>query len=173
VWSWAGAEMQDALEAAIDELNRKQPTGFVIDVRDGWGGASPDYLRIFDTRIPVIAFRDRDGHGDRVDRHIHVPAALLINDGTHSGKEVVAYGVKKHGLARLVGQRTGGAVLAGGVYCLDDGAVMYLASAAVTIDGEVLEGKGVAPDLAVAFDVRYAAGRDRQLDAAVEALATK
>jgi len=63
--------------------------------------------------------------------------------------------------------------VAGGVYCLDDGAVLYLASAAVTIDGEVLEGKGVAPDVTVPFDVRYAAGRDRQLDAALEALGAR
>lgn len=173
VWSWAGLAMQDAIEDAIDELNHKQPTGFVIDIRDGWGGASPDYLRIFDTRIPVIAFTDRDGHGDRTDKHIHVPTAMLINGGSHSGKEVIAYGVKKHGLAKLVGERTGGAVVAGSVYCLDDGAVLYLASAAVTIDGEVLEGKGVSPDVAVPFDIRYAAGRDRQLDATLEALGVK
>jgi hypothetical protein len=34
----------------------------------------------------------------------------------------------------------------------------------------VLEGKGVEPDVAVAFDVRHAAGRDRQLEAALDQL---
>jgi carboxyl-terminal processing protease len=173
VWSWAGADMQDALEQAISELNGKRPTGFVLDLRDGWGGASPDYLRIFDPRIPVLEMIDRRGQRQRHDRHIRVPAAVLINGGSRSGKEAVAYGIKKHGLAKLVGERTGGAVVAGGVYCLDDGAVLYLASSAVTVDGEVLEGKGVAPDLAVPFDVRHAAGRDRQLDAALEALSAR
>lgn len=170
VWSWAGAEMQDALEQAISDLNRERPAGFVIDLRDGWGGASPDYLRIFDTRIPVIEFAERGGPSQRVDRHIHVPAAVLINGGSRSGKEVVAYGVKKHHLAKLIGERTAGAVLAGGVFCLDNGAVLYLAGSAVTLDGEVLEGKGVAPDVAVPFDIRYAAGRDPQLEAALDAL---
>jgi carboxyl-terminal processing protease len=170
VWSWAGADMQDALEDAISVLNGKRPTGFVIDLRDGWGGASPDYLRIFDPRIPVIEFVERDGTRGRTDRHIHAPAVVLINGGSRSGKEVIAYGVKKHHLAKLVGERTGGAVVAGGIYCLDDGALLYLASSAVTIDGEVLEGKGVEPDLTVAFDVRYAAGRDRQLEAALDQL---
>lgn len=170
VWSWAGEDMQDALESAISELNAKRPTGFVLDIRDGWGGASPDYLRIFDPRIPVIAFTGRDGKTEHIDRHIHVPTVVLINRGSRSGKEAVAYGIKKHRLARLVGERTGGAVVAGGVFCLDDGAVLYLASAAVTVDGEVLEGKGVEPDLAVPFDIRHAAGHDRQLDAALDAL---
>jgi len=170
VWSWAGADMQDALEDAISELNQEHPTAFVLDIRDGWGGASPDYLRIFDARVPVIEFVDRDGHGQRIDRHIHVPAAVLINSGSRSGKEAIAYGVKKHQFAKLVGERTGGAFVAGGIFCLDDGAVLYLASAAVTIDGDVLEGKGVAPDVAVPFDLRYAAGRDLQLEAALHAL---
>jgi carboxyl-terminal processing protease len=173
VWSWAGAEMQDALEDAIDKLNARRPTGFVIDLRDGWGGASPDYLRIFDRRIPVIETVDRAGARRRVDRHVHVPAAVLINRGSRSGKEAIAYGIQKHRLATLVGERTGGAVLAGGIYCLDDGALLYLASSAVTIDGEVLEAKGVAPDVEVAFDLRYAAGRDRQLDAALAALGAR
>ena len=44
--------------------------------------------------------------------------------------------------AGLLLRDEGGAVVAGGVYCFDDGAIRYLASAAVTIDGEVLEGKG-------------------------------
>jgi carboxyl-terminal processing protease len=40
----------------------------------------------------------------------------------------------------------------------------------VSIDGERLEGKGVAPSIEVPFDLRYAAGRDPQLDKAVEVL---
>jgi carboxyl-terminal processing protease len=168
VWSWAGLEMQDALEEAIDQLNASAPDGWVIDLRDGWGGASPDYLRIFDRHVPVLAFADRDGKGGRVDRHLHAPAVVLINGGSRSGKEVVAYGVKKWKLATLVGERTAGAVLAGGIYCLDDGGLLYLASGGVTVDGEVLEGKGVEPDVRVAFDLRYAAGKDPQLEAALD-----
>ena len=40
----------------------------------------------------------------------------------------------------------------------------------VAVDGERLEGKGVAPTIEVPFDIRYAAGRDPQLDRAVEVL---
>jgi carboxyl-terminal processing protease len=38
----------------------------------------------------------------------------------------------------------------------------------VEVDGKRLEGVGVAPDVTVPFDIRYAAGRDPQFDAAVE-----
>jgi C-terminal processing protease CtpA/Prc len=37
------------------------------------------------------------------------------------------------------------------------------------VDGEVLEAKGVPPDLAVPFDLRHAGGRDPQLEAALDA----
>ena len=39
------------------------------------------------------------------------------------------------------------------------------------VDGERIEGKGVAPTIEVPFDIRYAAGKDPQLDKAVELLA--
>jgi carboxyl-terminal processing protease len=38
------------------------------------------------------------------------------------------------------------------------------------VDGERLEGRGVAPDIEVPFDFRYAAGRDPQLERALEVL---
>jgi carboxyl-terminal processing protease len=168
VWSWTGDVMQEALEDAIARLNEQKPTAFVVDIRDGWGGASPDFVRIFDKDVPLLSVTTRDGAVHARDAHIRVPAVLLTNRGSKSGKEIIAYAVKKHGLARIVGEPTGGAVLPGGPFCLDNGAVLYLARSRLTVDGEVLEGKGVAPDVAVPFDLRHAAGRDRQLEAAID-----
>jgi carboxyl-terminal processing protease len=170
VWSWTGDVMQEALEDAIARLNEQKPTAFVVDIRDGWGGASPDFVRIFDKDVPLLSVTTRDGAVHARDAHIRVPAVLLTNRGSKSGKEIIAYAVKKHGLARIVGEPTGGAVLPGGPFCLDNGAVLYLARSRLTVDGEVLEGKGVAPDVLVPFDIRHAAGRDRQLEAALDEL---
>jgi len=39
------------------------------------------------------------------------------------------------------------------------------------VDGERVEGTGVAPSIEVPFDVRYAAGKDPQLDKAIAVLA--
>lgn len=168
IWSWAGDEMQEALESAINSLNQKAPTAFVIDLRDGWGGAAPDYLRIFDRDVPVLQSTTRDGTVYFQDPHIRVPATFLVNRGTRSGKEIIAYAIKKHHLARIVGDHTGGAVLPGSPQCLDNGSILYLTSSRLTVDGEVLEAKGVAPDLVVPFDLRYAGGHDPQLEAALE-----
>ncbi|BDG10140.1 S41 family peptidase [Anaeromyxobacter paludicola] len=171
VWSWAGDEMQEELRAAIARLNDRAPDAFVLDLRDGWGGAAPGYLGILDRRVPVLESVDRAGVRRRWDPQVRVPAALLVNGGTRSGKEVIAHAVKKHGLAVLVGERTAGAVLPGSPYCLPDGALLFLAVARLRVDGESLEGKGVEPDLVVPRSLPYAAGADPQLERALEHLA--
>lgn len=168
IWSWAGDETQDALEDAISSLNDKAPTAFVLDLREGWGGAAPNYLRIFNRDVPVLRSTTRDGTVYAQDPHIRVPATVLVNRGSRSGKEIMAYAIKKHHLARLVGDNTAGAVLPGSPYCLDNGAILYLTGSSLTVDGEVLEAKGVAPDVVVPFDLRYAEGRDPQLEAALD-----
>jgi len=73
-------------------------------------------------------------------------------------------------MARLVGERTAGAYLGGGPSCLSDGALLVLAMSEGRVDGERLEGRGVAPDIEVPFDFRYAAGEDRQLARALDLL---
>jgi carboxyl-terminal processing protease len=85
---------------------------------------------------------------------------------------MVARALQRSGRATLVGERTAGAVLGGSAFLLDDGAILYLAVRDVLVDGERLEGVGVQPDRIVPDDLRYAAGRDRQRDAAIEVAVT-
>lgn len=168
IWSWAGEAMQGQLLDVIGELNRKRPDAFVVDIRDGWGGAQPRYITVFDSQVPVLESKDRSsGEVYRLDTQIRAPAVVLINGGTRSGKEVIAYGIKKHRRGTLVGEKTAGAMLPGSPFCLPDGALLYLAIADNTVDGKSLEGNGVEPDVVVPLDVRYSAGRDSQIDEAL------
>jgi carboxyl-terminal processing protease len=171
VWSWTSAAIQEVVEQAIAKSNKAAVDAFVLDLRDGWGGASPRYLALFDRDIPIMQSTGRDGSTAVVDdAQIRKPAVILINDGTRSGKEIIAYGAKKHHLARLVGERTAGAVMRGQPFCLRDGALLYLAVEDVRIDGERLEGAGVTPDIEVPFDIRHSGGEDPQLEKALELL---
>jgi carboxyl-terminal processing protease len=171
IWSWTSAEIQETVESAIARSNEALVGGFVLDLRDGWGGASPSYLGIFNRDIPLLTSITREGGTTSYDPQIRTPAVILINGGTRSGKEIIAYGARKHHLARLVGERTAGAVLGGEPFCLQDGALLYLAVQDVRVDGERLEGKGVEPDVEVPFDLRHSGGADPQLDRALELLA--
>ncbi|HET6223582.1 MAG TPA: hypothetical protein VFE11_15520, partial [Dongiaceae bacterium] len=75
-----------------------------------------------------------------------------------------------YGYGEVIGTRTAGALLAGRAFLLSDGSLLLLAVSDVSVDGERLEGRGVEPTIDVPFDIPYAAGRDPQLDKAVEAL---
>lgn len=115
----------------------------------------------------------RDDGQDIVNGRWRKPVVLLINGGTRSGKEVLAYGFKKYGFGDVVGTRSAGALLAARAFMLSNGNLLLLAVADVSVDDERLEGQGVAPDHEVPFDIRYAKGEDPQLAAAIELLLKK
>ncbi len=170
LWSYAGTRYQDALEDEISSGKLKDADALVWDLRDGWGGAHPNYLDIFNARGPDMTMTDRDGDQSIASYKWRRPAAVLINGGTRSGKEVLTYGFKKYGYGEVIGTRTAGALLAGRGFLLEDGSFLMIAVNDVKVDGERLEGKGVEPSIEVPFDLPYAAGRDPQLDKAVEVL---
>ena len=95
---------------------------------------------------------------------------MLINGGTRSGKEILAYGFREYEVGELIGSRTAGAVLAGRAYLLSDDSLVLVAVADVLVDDRRLEGVGVMPTIPVPFLLPYAQGRDPQLERAVEVL---
>ena len=171
VWSYASRRIQSALEDLMSDGPLKDADALVWDLRGGWGGAQPQYLDLFNPRAPTMQVKDRSGETGFVDVKWRKPVAALINEGTRSGKEVLAYGFKEYRLGELVGQRTEGAVLAATAFLIGDNGLLLLAVEDVLVDGKRLEGIGVTPTIEVPFDSRYAAGGDPQLDRAVQVLA--
>jgi len=170
-WSYAGEQYQDLLvELVTGDGPLAGADALVLDIRDGWGGANPDYLSLFDRQVPSLTQIPRHGEPSTFDRHWRRPVALLVNGGTRSGKELLAHGFQRHGIGPVVGTRTAGAVVAGRPYLLSGGHLLFLAVADVRVDGERLEGRGVQPDVEVAFPLPWAAGQDPQMEAAVAAM---
>jgi carboxyl-terminal processing protease len=170
VWSYASRRYQVALEELIADGPLSDADALVWDLRDGWGGAQPYYLDLFNARSPTMQVAGRDGETGIVGAKWRKPVAALINGGTRSGKEVLAYGFKEYRLGELIGSRTEGAVLAATAFLIGDQGLLLLAVEDVLVDGKRLEGVGVEPTIPVPFDRRYAAGSDPQLDRAVAAL---
>ena len=94
---------------------------------------------------------------------------MLINGGTRSGKEVLAYGFKKYGLGQVIGTRTEGAVLAATAFLIGRD-LLLLAVEDVLVDGERLEGVGVAPTIEVQPGPPSLNGDDPQLNRALAVL---
>src|SRR5271166_66200 len=170
VWSYAGDAYQQALEQLLGEGVLKDADALVLDLREGWGGAVPDYLDLFNIRAPTMQVRDRDGRTRLDNVKWRRPVAILVNERSRSGKEVLAYGFEKYRLGAVIGSHTSGAVLAATAFLMSNGDLMLLAVDDVRVDGERLEGIGVDPTIAVPFDSRYAGGSDPQLDRAIMVL---
>ena len=91
----------------------------------------------------------------------------------YDGVRISLRGFKQYRLGEIIGMQTAGAVLAASVFMMGNGDLLLLAVADVTVDGQRLEGVGVTPTIEVPFDPVYAAGRDPQLDRAVQVLSDR
>lgn len=96
---------------------------------------------------------------------------MVVNEGSRSSKEILAFGFQQHKIGPLLGSKTAGAVLAGSPFLMQDGSFVYLAVANVFVnEKQRLEGKGVTPDINVPFSLEYAQGVDPQKEQAVGTL---
>jgi carboxyl-terminal processing protease len=168
VWSYAGYAYQRALEQLIAEGELKDADALIWDLRDGWGGAIPEYLDLFNARAPTMQVTDRNGDHKFEGVKWRKPVAMLVNGGTRSGKEILAYGFKKYRLGEVIGTRTEGAVLAATAFLIGSG-LLLLAVDDVLIDGVRLEGVGVTPTIEVQAG-SDSVGGDPQLDRAIAVL---
>lgn len=168
VWSYAGQKYQDILTSAALYGDLSIADVLILDVRGGWGGANSSFLNFFSALTVQTKSISRDGVQRQFVGSWTKPVVLLVDEGVRSGKEVFAYGFRKLGLGPIVGETTGGAVLAGRINVLSDGNLLYIAVADVQVDGIRLEGIGVEPDIRVPFDPAFAAGNDPQLERALK-----
>jgi carboxyl-terminal processing protease len=168
LWSYAGERFHNRLKQELFDGTFKDAHALILDIRDGWGGANPEYLNLFNKNVPTMTSFDRNGEITTFETQWRKPVALLINGGTRSGKETIAYGFRKFKLGHVIGSRTAGAVTAGRFFLFKDGSGLYLAVRGVRIDDDVLEGKGVLPDVEVPWILPYAAPQDPQLRKALE-----
>jgi carboxyl-terminal processing protease len=81
----------------------------------------------------------------------------------------LAYGFKKFRLGEIIGTQTEGAVLAATAFLIGEG-LLLLAVEDVLVDGERLEGVGVAPTIEVQAGPTSVGGDDPQLNRAVVVL---
>jgi carboxyl-terminal processing protease len=167
LWWLRGEEMKFALQSGIYRANETE--GLIIDLRDGYGGDMgyefiAPFLQYGLGKVTVEStgrkrkFKSIAG--------CNKPVVVLINGGSRSGKEVLAYLFKKTGRGLLIGERTAGYVTGGRKQDISPDSFLYYGAAHMLIDGKPLEGVGVGPDIQVPFDIRFVAGEDIQLERA-------
>lgn len=168
VWMLINDDFRNALSGFVYGQAR-DTDAFVLDLRDGFGGrpegfADPFFRPEVKLDWTILGSTNRQLFG------YQRPLVVLVNEGSRSAKEVLAYILKTSGRATLVGTRTGGNVLGTSPRPVGDWAYLEVPMVDLTVDGKRLEDVGVEVDVE-APDGFDAAGRDLALAKAVEVAA--
>ncbi|BAY44454.1 peptidase S41 [Scytonema sp. HK-05] len=170
IWSNAADPDQEKLREDLIYGRLRDAQALVLDLRDGWGGGDIGYLNIFTAQEgPSITSIPRNGKRYTYISQWKKPVVMVINEGSRSSKEILAYAFQQHKIGPVIGSKTTGAVVAGRPFLMSDGSFLYLAVSNVFInENQRLEGKGVTPDINVPFSLEYAQGADPQKERAIE-----
>lgn len=168
--------VDERFEQAID--NMADVRGLILDIRGNPGGyhtvgeAIASNLIEKETLFSIFRYRDST---KRVTLQPSTntyggPVVVLIDELNASASERFAACLQSIGRAVVIGETSIGEVGPARTMRLSNGASLYyLIAQSQTPDGEVLEGRGVTPDIVVRPSREtLLAGRDRQLDRAVE-----
>src|SRR5437899_6352096 len=151
------------LAKALDELQKQGMQALVLDLRNNPGGLLnsavdvcaqflPPNTKVVSTQGRVASQQhDYSTSGARKERP-PFPMALLINEGSASGAEIVSGALKDLHRAILVGETTFGKGSVQNVMQLPDGsAVRFTTAKYYTPSKQVIQGNGVAPNIRVAM----------------------
>ncbi|MBI2946078.1 MAG: PD40 domain-containing protein [Verrucomicrobia bacterium] len=159
-------------ERDVTENHAKK--ALIIDERfNGGGGIDQELLEILNQRVKYQFYRRRDSvEVPRPVQTYYGPMAVLQNERSASNAEMFPDGFRALGLGKVIGVPTMGAVIGTGAYRLLDGSTIRTPGVGVfTARGENLENYGVQPDVLVDNTPEdFLAGRDRQIEKAVEVM---
>jgi len=159
------------------------PAGLIIDLRDNPGGFLTTLERIAGhlLREPVEFYSMRTREG--VDRKrlsgnpnaYDGPVVILVDETSLSSSEQFAGSLQALGRATVVGTRTPGHLSGARLKRLPDRlSLIYAFGEPRLPNGQVVEGHGIAPDIAVPYTREsLIEGRDAQLEAAIHHLTSR
>jgi carboxyl-terminal processing protease len=152
----------EELSKALDELQKEGMQALILDLRNNPGGLLTSAVDVCAQFLPpkskVVSTQGRmasqqhdySTSGAKKDRP-NFPIALLINEGSASGAEIVAGALKDLHRAILVGETTFGKGSVQNVMQLPDGsAVRFTTAKYYTPSRQVIQGNGVTPNIRVA-----------------------
>ena len=169
------------LKDALKDLMAKKPVGLVLDLRNNGGGylhVAIDVASEFIDKGVIVYEQYGDGTRETFEAEkgglaTKIPMVVLVNEGSASASEIVAGALQDYGRAQLVGTTTYGK---GSVQIPTDlvdnqGAVRITVARWLTPKERTINEVGLKPDVEVERTKEdIAAGRDPQLDKAVELL---
>ncbi|MFZ5647934.1 MAG: S41 family peptidase [Bacillota bacterium] len=154
-----GLKTPQEFKNALGEMNSKNVTALVIDLRDNPGGyfkAAIDMSANFlDKGKMVVSTKDYDGTVEHFrvienSKIINVPVVLLVNPGSASASEIFAGALRDNGVATLVGDTTYGKGVVQNLISLEEGGALKVTTSEYTTPkGSHIHEQGLKPDYIV------------------------
>jgi carboxyl-terminal processing protease len=149
----AGKEMQNA----IKDLESKQVSGYILDLRGNPGGllfSSVEIARMWMDKGIIVSTKDRKGEPEREvaagKALTNKPLVVLVDKGSASASEILSGAFQDNKRAMIVGSQTFGKGLVQSVRPLDDGSGLAVTIAKYfTPNGRDINKHGIDPDVKV------------------------
>src|SRR6058998_1270500 len=151
----------EELSKALDDLQKQGMQALVLDLRNNPGGLLNSAVDVCAQFLPPntkvvstqgrVASQQREYTTSGVPRdRPNFPMAVLVNEGSASGAEIVCGALKDLHRAIVVGETTFGKGSVQNVMQLPDGSALRFTTAKYYTPGEqVIQGKGVTPNIRV------------------------
>ncbi len=151
----------DELSKALDDLQKQGMQGLILDLRNNPGGLLNSAVDVCSQFLPastkVVSTQGRAASQQReystsavAKQRPQFPMALLINEGSASGAEIVSGAFKDLHRAILIGETTFGKGSVQNVLQLPDGSALRFTTAKYyTPSKQVIHGNGVSPNIRV------------------------
>jgi carboxyl-terminal processing protease len=164
----------------LSQLMSQNPSGIILDLRDNGGGYLTAGIAVASEFIDhgvIVSEQYGDGTktpSDAIPGGVatSIPLVVLVNGNTASASEIVSGAIQDTGRGKLVGVLTYGKGSVQNWVPLSDGGTARITIAKwLTPNGRTIDKIGLTPDVVVTMTQEdYTAGRDPQLDAAIQLL---
>ncbi len=151
----------EELSKALDQLQKQGMQALVLDLRNNPGGLLnsavdvcaqflPANTKVVSTRGRAASQQHEYATSPTAKERPHFPLAVLVNEGSASGSEIVAGALKDLHRAIIVGETTFGKGSVQNVMQLPDGSALRFTTAKYyTPSKQVIHGNGVTPNIRV------------------------
>lgn len=160
----------------LADLNKNDPKGLIIDLRDNPGGLLDQVKEVSDSILgeaTIVYTKDKQGEESYLKsdakNSFDLPLVVLVNENSASASEIFAGAIRDNKAGKLVGTTTYGKGLVQNVIPLKDGSGYKITVAQYfTPSGEYINEKGITPDFVV--EQSEDSEKDDQLEKAKEVM---